>query len=57
MGDFDNSQPVGGDGSIVYNVTTKVELSIAEEWLTWLKDEHIPDLIKTGCFTMLLFFN
>ena len=51
MGDFNNSQPGGDGGSIVYNVTTKVELSIAEEWLTWLKIEHISDIIKTGCFT------
>ena len=36
---------------IVYNVTTKVEHSIAEAWLQWLKQEHIPDLIHTGCFT------
>lgn len=34
MGDFNNSQPGDDDGSIVYNVTTKVELSIAEKWLT-----------------------
>ncbi|MBK9382815.1 MAG: DUF4286 family protein [Chitinophagaceae bacterium] len=21
------------------------------DWLTWLKEEHIPDLIGTGCFS------
>ncbi len=36
---------------IIYNVTIKVENSIAENWLVWLKDEHIPDVINTGCFT------
>ena len=36
---------------IIYNVTVKVDHSIAEPWLTWLKEEHIPDVIKTGCFT------
>jgi len=36
---------------IVYNVTTKVEHSVAEAWLTWLQEEHIPDIIATGCFT------
>ena len=36
---------------IIYNVTLKVEHSIADQWLTWLKDEHIPDMISTGCFT------
>lgn len=36
---------------IVYNVTVKVEWSIAETWLRWLKEEHIPDIVHTGCFT------
>ena len=36
---------------IIYNVTIKVDHSIAEEWMSWLKNEHIPDLIATGCFT------
>ncbi|MEI2737728.1 MAG: DUF4286 family protein [Chitinophagaceae bacterium] len=26
---------------IIYNVTIKVEHSIADQWLTWLKEEHI----------------
>ena len=21
------------------------------EWLKWIKDEHIPDIVATGCFT------
>ena len=36
---------------IIYNVTIKVHESIKTEWLQWLKDEHIPELIDTGCFT------
>ncbi len=36
---------------IVYNVTVKVDHTIAEQWLDWLKKEHIPDVINTGCFT------
>ncbi len=35
---------------IIYNVTIKVNYSIAAAWLTWLKQEHIPDVIGTGCF-------
>ena len=34
----------------IYNVTIKVQDSIKNEWLTWLKEEHIPEVIKTGCF-------
>lgn len=36
---------------IIYNVTIKVEKSVAGPWLVWLKEEHIPEVIGTGCFT------
>lgn len=36
---------------IIYNVTSKVDHSIAEDWLSWLQQEHIPEVIATGCFT------
>jgi len=36
---------------IIYNVTIKVHESIKAPWLQWLKEEHIPDVISTGCFT------
>ena len=36
---------------IIYNVTTKIHHAIHESWLQWLKEEHIPDIIATGCFT------
>jgi Domain of unknown function (DUF4286) len=36
---------------IIYNVTIKVQRSIHVDWLQWLKEEHIPDVIQTGCFT------
>lgn len=36
---------------IIYNVTVKVEHAIAAQWLAWLKEEHIPDILLTGCFT------
>jgi len=36
---------------IIYNVTIKVEASIAEAWLQWLLNEHIPDVMDTKCFT------
>jgi Domain of unknown function (DUF4286) len=41
---------------IIYNVTVKVEHSIAGAWLAWLKEEHIPDIINTGCFTHVNIF-
>ena len=36
---------------IIYNVTVKVEHGIADAWLNWLKELHIPDIVATGCFT------
>ncbi len=35
---------------IIYNVTVKLEKDIVEEWLQWMKQEHIPELMKTGLF-------
>ena len=35
----------------IYNVTIKVQESIKNEWLHWLKEEHIPEVVGTGCFT------
>jgi hypothetical protein len=36
---------------IIYNVTIKVEAGIAGEWLQWMQQIHIPEVIATGCFT------
>lgn len=36
---------------LIYNVTVKVEQSIAGAWLQWMFDEHIPGSMRTGCFS------
>ena len=36
---------------IVYNVTTKIERSIATEWGTWMRETHLPEVMATGLFT------
>lgn len=36
---------------VIYNVTVKVEHSIAADWRYWMLQEHLPMLLKTGCFT------
>ena len=43
--------PLGGGGGLIYNVTIKITHAIHTEWLQWLKEEHIHDLIQTRCFT------
>lgn len=35
---------------ILYNVTVKVNHESAAEWLRWMREEHIPDLMETGLF-------
>tara|TARA_B100000287_G_scaffold433115_1_gene494040 strand:+ start:1668 stop:1982 length:315 start_codon:yes stop_codon:yes gene_type:complete len=36
---------------IIYNVTVSVENSIRKDWIKWMKETHIPEVINTGCFT------
>ena len=35
---------------IVYNVTVKVEQSIHDDWMAWMKETHIPAVMNTGLF-------
>lgn len=34
----------------IYNVTVKLENEIEESWVSWMLNEHIPDLMSTGLF-------
>ena len=34
----------------MYNVTLSVEEEILEEWLEWMKSEHLPEVMATGKF-------
>ncbi len=38
----------------IYNVTINIEENIHTEWLDWMKNEHIPDMLSTGKFTKAL---
>ena len=35
---------------ILYNVTVKIENNTHEDWLKWMKEVHIPDVMETGLF-------
>jgi hypothetical protein len=35
---------------IIYSVTIKIDKPLADEWITWMRSEHIPDVMATGCF-------
>jgi len=34
----------------IYNVTISVDRSAHDEWMKWMREVHMPDVIKTGCF-------
>lgn len=35
----------------IYNVTVNIEESVMEDWLQWMRETHIPDVMETGLFT------
>ncbi len=36
---------------IIYNVTINIDDSCHDEWLDWMKNTHIPDMLATKKFT------
>ena len=39
---------------IIYNVTINIQEDIHDEWVNWMKKEHIPDMLQTGKFSKAL---
>jgi len=35
---------------VVYNVTISIDATVADNWLEWMKESHIPDIMATGHF-------
>lgn len=35
---------------LLYNVTLIIEDSVAQEWLAWMQEIHIPEVMGTGKF-------
>ena len=35
----------------IYNVTINIEESIHDQWVQWMQNTHIPDMLATGKFT------
>lgn len=40
---------------VFYNVTCNVSPEIAEEWIAWMKNEHLPELMETELFKSYTF--
>src|SRR5690554_4701973 len=41
---------------ILYNVTVNIDVEKEEEYVAWMKEEHIPDVMSTGLFEENRFF-
>jgi Domain of unknown function (DUF4286) len=37
--------------TLIYNITIQVNWIIHEEWLPWMQEVHIPEVMSTGMFT------
>jgi hypothetical protein len=35
---------------IIYAVSIAIKKSVHEEWMRYMKEVHIPDVMRTGCF-------
>ena len=35
---------------IIYNVTINIDESVHDQWLTWMQETHIPEVMETGKF-------
>jgi hypothetical protein len=35
---------------VLYNVTVSIDESVNNDWLQWMREEHIPDVMRTGFF-------
>src|SRR5260221_7279039 len=36
---------------ILYVVSIKIQQSVHDDWMKYMQQVHIPDVMKTGCFT------
>ena len=35
----------------IYNVTINIDESVEKDWLRWMQEKHIPEMLDTGKFT------
>jgi hypothetical protein len=36
---------------IIYSVSITIDAAVEHEWLEWMKRVHVPDVLRTGCFS------
>lgn len=37
---------------VLYSVTVNVGDDIHEDWIQWMREVHVPEVMNTGCFAM-----
>lgn len=35
---------------VIYNVTVNIDDDVEQDWIGWMKNEHIPEVMDTGYF-------
>lgn len=35
---------------VIYNVTVNIDHDVKDDWLKWMKEVHIPEVLNTGLF-------
>jgi len=40
----------------IYSVTISIQGGIESEWVEWMNRVHVPDVLRTGCFTECRFY-
>lgn len=41
---------------ILYNVTVAIDKGVEDDWVVWMKNEHIPEVMETGKFVDFKFY-
>lgn len=36
---------------VLYNVTVNIDDDVEEDWISWMKETHIPEVMESGYFT------
>lgn len=43
--------------ALIYNVTVKISNEIEDEWVAWMREIHIPEVMASACFKSYRFLH
>jgi len=43
--------------ALIYNVTIKISPDVHTDWVSWMRDIHIPEVMATACFSSFRFLH